>query len=105
MTGPAQLDPVMNSETSSDTKTADKQLVRVQTLLLDSLTPLTSLLKTHHKSDTLDQKEMIQTMRSEMQLLTLPVITYYTSGEGGREGGRSNSNKDFLFIVRDDKTT
>ena len=68
-TRPAQLDPMMKSETSTSTKTSDKQLARVQTLLLDSLAPLTSLLETHHKGDTLDPKEVVQAVKSGIILI------------------------------------
>ena len=68
-TRPAQLDPMMKSETSSATKVVDKQLAKVQTMLLDSLALLTSILETHHKGDTLDQKDVIQAVRSGIQLI------------------------------------
>ena len=63
-TRPAQLDHMMRSETSAATKTADKQFVKIQALLLDSLAPFTSILEAHHNGDTLDQKEVIQVVRS-----------------------------------------
>ena len=39
----------MKPEASAATKAADKQLAKVQTLLLDSLAPITSLLENHHR--------------------------------------------------------
>ena len=68
-TRPAQLDHMMRSETSAATKTADKQLVNIQALLLDSLAPFTSILEAHHNGDTLDQKEVIQVVRSGITLI------------------------------------
>ena len=53
-TRPAQLDPMMKSKTSAATKAADKRLTKVQTLLLDSLEPLTAILEAHHKGVLLD---------------------------------------------------
>ena len=68
-TRPAQLDPMMKSEASPATKATDKQLAKVQTLLLDSLAPLTSVLETQHKGETLDLKEVIQAVRSGITLI------------------------------------
>ena len=68
-TRPAQLDHMMRSETSAATKTADKQLVKIQALLLDSVAPLISILEAHHNGDTLDQKEVIQVVRSGITLI------------------------------------
>ena len=50
-TRPAQLDHMMRSETSAASKTADKQLVKIQALLLDSLAPFTSILEAHRNGD------------------------------------------------------
>ena len=68
-TRPTQLDPMLKSETSAATKAADKQLIKVQTLLLDSLAPLTAILEAHHKGVTLDHKEVIQAVKSGMHLI------------------------------------
>ena len=68
-TRPAQLDPMMRSEASTAAKAADKQLAKVQTLLLDSLAPLTSVIESHHKGDTLDLKEVVQAVRSGITLI------------------------------------
>ena len=67
-----QLDSIMKPEASAATKAADKQLAKVQTvqtLLLDSLAPMTSLLESHHRGDTLNQKEVIQAVRSTVELI------------------------------------
>ena len=64
-----QLDSIMQPEASAATKAADKQLAKVQTLLLDSLAPMTSLLESHHRGDTLNQKEVIQAVRSTVELI------------------------------------
>jgi hypothetical protein len=68
-TRPAQLDPMMKSETSAAIKAADKQLTKVQTLLLDSMAPLTAILEAHHKGVTLDHKEVLQVVKSGMHLI------------------------------------
>ena len=72
----AQLDRMMKSEASPGTKTSDKQLARVQTLLLDSLVPLTSLLEAHRRGDMLDPKEVVQAVKSGILLIgnALPVV-------------------------------
>ena len=91
----AQLDLTMKSEVSTATKAADKQLARVQTLLLYSLAPLTSLLETHHKGDTPDQKEVILAVRSGIHLIgTLLHLR--------RDRVVSDINKALLLIVGDD---
>ena len=43
--------------------------MKVQSLLLDSLAPLTSILEAHHKGVTLDHKEVIQAVKSGMHLI------------------------------------
>ena len=61
---------MLKSETSTATnKAADKQLIKVQTLLLDSLAPLTAILEAHHKGVTMDHKEVIQAVKSGMHLI------------------------------------
>ena len=64
-----QLHPMMASETSAATKAADKRLTKVQTLLLDSLAPLTAIQGAQYKGVTLDHKEVIQVVKSGMHLI------------------------------------
>ena len=64
-----QLDPIMKPEASSATKAIDKSLAKVQTLVLDSLAPLTSLMEAHNTGNTLDQREVIQAVRATTQLV------------------------------------
>ena len=64
-----QLDTIMKPEASPATKATDKQLSKVQTLLLDSLAPLTSLLENHHRGETLDHKRVIQAVRTAIELI------------------------------------
>ena len=68
-TRPAQLDPMLKSEISPTTKTADRQLTKVQAWLLDSLAPMTSLLEAHNKGDKLDQKDVIQAVKMGVTLI------------------------------------
>ena len=77
----------------------DKQLARVQTLLLDSLAPLTSVMEAQHKGDTLEYKEVFQAVRSSMQLIgnaNAHVLHLR------RERVVSDVNKALLPIVGDD---
>ena len=99
-TRPAQLDPMMKSETSSATKATDKQLARVQTLLLDSLAPLTSILEAHHIGDILDQKEIVHAVKSGMQLIGNANAHLLHLR---RERVVSDINKALLPVVGDDK--
>ena len=99
-TRPAQLDPMMKSETSSATKVTDKQLARVQTLLLDSLAPLTSILEAHHNGDILDQKEMVHAVKSGMQLIGNANAHLLHLR---RQRVVSDINKALLPVVGDDK--
>ena len=68
-------------------------------LLLDSLAPLTSHLKAHHKGDKLDQKEVIQAVRSGIQLIgnANAHLSHLR-----RERVVSDFNKTLLPIVGDD---
>ena len=59
----------MKSEASAATKATDKQLVKVQTLLLDSLAPLTSILETHNNGESLDLRGVIRAVRSGITLI------------------------------------
>ena len=68
-TRPAQLDPMLKLEISPTTKTADRQLTKVQAWLLDSLAPMTSLLEAHNKGDKLDQKDVIQAVKMGVTLI------------------------------------
>ena len=68
-TRPAQLDPMMKSETCAATKAADKQLTKVQTLLLNSLAPLTAIQEAHHEGVTLEHKEVILAVKSGLHVI------------------------------------
>ena len=64
-----QLDAIMKPESSASTKAADKQLAKVQTLILDTLAPLTSVVESHNKGNVLDQREMIHAVKAAIELL------------------------------------
>ena len=64
-----QLDPIMKPEVSAATKTIDKQLAKVQTLMLDTLAPLTSVMESHNRGNTLEQKEVLQAVKVAISLV------------------------------------
>ena len=64
-----QLDPIMKPEASATTKALYKQLAKVQTLVLDTLAPLTSVVEAHNRGDTLDQREVLQAVKAAIGLL------------------------------------
>ena len=94
-----QLDTIMKPEASPATKATDKQLSKVQTLLLDSLAPLTSLLENHHRGETLDHKRVIQAVRTAIELIA---NANANMSHLRRERVVSDLNKALLPIVRDD---
>ena len=64
-----QLDSIMKPEASSTTKATDKQLAKVQTLLLDSLAPLSMLLEPHHRGDESDPKDVVKAVKAAVELI------------------------------------
>lgn len=52
-TRPPQLDAFLKQEVSTSTKAADKELAKVQALVLDVVAPLTYLLEADAKGDSL----------------------------------------------------
>ena len=64
-----QLDAFMKPEASTSVKATDKQLAKVQTLLLDSLAPLTSVVEAHYNGDPFDEKEVLQAVKAAVQLV------------------------------------
>ena len=81
------------------TKTAEKQLVKIQALLLDSLAPFTHILEAHHNGDTLDQKEVIQAVKLGMTFIG-NVNTHLLHLQ--RQTVVGEMNKALFPIVRDD---
>ena len=64
-----QLDPFIKPEASTATKAIDKQLAKIQTLLLDSLAPLTSVVESHNKGEGLEEKEVLHAVKVAVQLV------------------------------------
>ena len=64
-----QLDSFMKPEVSSATKNVDRELVKVQTLILDALAPLTSILEGDNRGERLDQGEVINATKVAVELL------------------------------------
>ena len=63
------LDPMMKPEASAASKSMDKQLEKVQTLVLDSLAPLISVVEAHNRCYTSHMKEVIQAVKAAIQLV------------------------------------
>ena len=59
----------MKPEAFATTTAGDKQLAKVQTLLLDTMAPLTSVVESHNRGNTLDQKEIIQAEKAAVELV------------------------------------
>ena len=64
-----QLDAFMKPEASTSVKITDKQLAKVETLLLDSLTPLTSVVEVYNSGNPFDEKEVFQAVKATIQLV------------------------------------
>ena len=50
-------------------KTTDRELANVQTLLLDALAPLTSILEGDARGERLDQREVVNATKVAVELL------------------------------------
>ena len=94
-----QLDVIKKPKASATTKVADKQLAKLQTLLLDTLALLASVVEFHNKGKTLDQRELIQAAKTAIKLLgnANAHLSHLR-----REGVISSFNKSLLLIIRDD---
>ena len=64
-----QLDSFMRLEVSPAVKSGDRELAKLQTLLLDALAPLTSILEGDARGETLDQEEVVSATRVAIELL------------------------------------
>ena len=92
----------MRSETSAATKATDKQLVKVQTLYLDTMVPLTSVVEAH---TTGDMQEALQELRQAIKV-TLQLLGNANAHMSHlrRERVIGDMNKSLLSIVGDDST-
>ena len=86
-----QLDSFMKPEVSSATKNVDRELAKVQTLLLDALAPLTSLLEGDNKDETLDQGEVINVTKVAVELLGNASARYPCTEDKGHLGPQQGS--------------
>ena len=94
-----QPDPFMKPEASTAAKALDKQLAKVQTLLLDTLAPLTSVVESHNKGEAFDQKETLLAVKTTIQLVGN--VNAHLS-HLRRERIISDVNKSLLPVVGDD---
>ena len=95
-----QLDPMMKPEASSATKTADKQLAKVQTLLLDSMAPLASVVESHNRDESFKEKEVIEAVKAAIQLVG---NANAHMSHLRRERVVCDINRSLLPIIEDDK--
>ena len=63
-----QLDSYIKTEVSV-TKSTDRELARIQTFVLDSLTPLTSIVECDKQGGSLSHKEVLITVKTVVQLI------------------------------------
>ena len=60
---------MLKSETSTASKATDKQLAKIQTLVLDSLAPLSTLLEAFNKGQPLNGADTIKAVKTAVQLI------------------------------------
>ena len=64
-----QLDSFIKPEISQAVKTVDKELARLQTFVLDALAPLTSLLESDAKGESITHSQALDATKAATQLL------------------------------------
>ena len=64
-----QLDSFIKSEVPQPVKTADKELGKLQTFVLDALAPLTSLLESDAKGETIIHNQALDASKAAIHLL------------------------------------
>ena len=64
-----QLDSFIKPEISQAVKTVDKELARLQTFVLDTLAPLTSLLESDAKGESITHSQALDATKVATQLL------------------------------------
>ena len=67
-TRPPQLDTFLKQEVSMNTKNADKELAKVQALMLDSMAPLTYLLEADARGDSLTLEQVRDAAKTAVEL-------------------------------------
>ena len=94
-----QLDPFMKTEVNSATKSTDKELARIQTFVLDSLAPLTSILECDNQGGSLSHEEVIIAVKTAVQLIG---NTNAQISRLQREKVTCNINKGLLPLVKEE---
>ena len=64
-----QLDGYLKQEVSTAVKSSDKQLVKIQTMVLGAVAPLTSVLETHQRGADQDSKEVLKAVSAALELI------------------------------------
>ena len=94
-----QLDSFIKLEVSQPVKTSDKEWARIQTFVLDALAPLTSLLETDSKGETITHDQALEAAVTAVQLLgnASAQITH-----GRRTKVLTHLNKSLLPLLEED---
>ena len=94
-----QLDNFIKLEVSQPIKTLDKEWARIQTFVLDALAPLTSLLETNSKGETITHDQALEAAVTAVQLLgnASAQITH-----GQRTKVLTHLNKSLLPLLEED---
>ena len=94
-----QLDSFIKLEVSQPIKTLDKEWARIQTFVLDALAPLTSLLETNSKGETITHDQALEAAVTAVQLLgnASAQITH-----GRRTKVLTHLNKSLLPLLEED---
>ena len=94
-----QLDPFMKTEVNSATKSTDKELARIQTIVPDSMAPLTSILECDNQGGSLSHEEVIIAVKTAVQLIG---NTNAQISRLRREKVTCNINKGLLPLVKEE---
>ena len=65
----SSLDGFMKSEVSPQIKTTDNQLHRLQAFVLDAVAPLTCIVETNAKGETVDHKQAVNAANTVIELV------------------------------------
>ncbi len=64
-----QLDSYMKAELSATTKTADRELARLQSFMLDAVAPLSAILEAESRGNPMSNEENLAAVRAALQLI------------------------------------
>ena len=94
-----QMDPVLKAELSSSTKSADRELARIQSFVLDALAPLSALIEADAQGKALSQAEGMSAVITAAQLIG---NTSAHISNLRREKAAAQVNKTLTPLVKDE---